>query len=150
MRRAATALGALFVAACGGPTPPPEPPASAQAPALLISYEEGGDRVEFIAPATTRITREGGATCENELPEGGNMYSGREVEDAFSHADVQRALLGDATYAGEVDAVLKAPSRPGSITWRSTCTSCAAAPPGVSRLYTVMEVVMRNRRLLCP
>ena len=106
--------------------------------------------MDFIRPRTTRIATKSGKTCENDLPDVGNMYSGKEVEDAFMHADVQKALGSHATFGGTLDAVLKAPNRPGSVTWSTTCTTCTDAPDGLADFYKVMEVVMRNRRLLCP
>jgi hypothetical protein len=160
------------------PPPPPSPPASSApaasppdaavsssepvavasspvssaaptSPAPLFTYEEGGDRIAFLSPRTTRTTLKSGKSCDDDLPDNGNIWTGRDVENAFTHADVQTALKTHQTYVAAIAGSLQAPGHPGSITWANTCRGCLAAPDGVKRLQDLLKGLMMNRRLLC-
>ncbi|MCA9622886.1 MAG: hypothetical protein KC731_27900 [Myxococcales bacterium] len=132
------------------PSTPRAHPAGSELGAASFSYVEGGDTLRFITPATVDLQRADGSGCTGELPDEGNMYSGREVDDAFHHPDVQQALQAHQTYPDELGGTLHSPGHPGSITWATSCRGCLDPPKGVTALRRVLEVVMRNRRLVCP
>lgn len=145
----ATPSASTAASASSGPVVSSSGATAAQTVPIFI-YEEGGDRVEFLPPSTTRITRKSGQQCVNDLPENGNMYSGTDVTRAFDAAGGTGLFANHSTYSGDVAATLVAPGQPGSVTWVTSCRGCLEEPQAVKGLRTVLTVVMRNRRLLCP
>ncbi len=103
----------------------------------------------FIPPRTTRTALKSGPTCDNDLPDNGNIWSGRDVENTFGDQDVHAALKAHQTYVADTGGSLSAPGHLGSITWADTCRGCLAAPDGVKRLHDMLHGLMMNRRLLC-
>jgi hypothetical protein len=132
-----------------GPTAPPATSAPPAPPGALFVYEEGGDRLAFLPPRTTRTTLKSGTVCDNDLPDHGNIWTPRDVENVFSHAEVKEALKAHQTYVAATAGSLRAPGHVGSIIWADTCRGCLAAPDGVKRLHDVLKGLMMNRRLLC-
>lgn len=124
--------------------------------APLFRYSEDGDTVSFWPPRAVRIdpTRPAGdRSCDSELSDNGNMYTGADVEAAFRNDDVQAALRGPAVYGVGKDATLRTTegdAGAGTLEWRAGCRACLPEPPGVARLREVLAVVVSNRRLLCP
>jgi hypothetical protein len=130
--------------------PVDEPAPAKPAGGPLFTYVEAGDRVAFTPPRAVELTRADGTGCTGDLPDNGNMYSGKDVESAFADADVQKALASDQNYSAAQTASLTATGHPGTLTWASSCRGCLEEEPGVARLRGVLEVVVRNRKLVCP
>jgi hypothetical protein len=130
--------------------------ASAKTPPMLV-YEEGADTVSFFGPKTVRIVHgarpDGGVhSCQYDLPENGNMYSGRDVESAFRDPVVQAELHARHSYASpDTGNVRDGVTGADRAQWVSSCASgCATEPPAMKQLHQILRVVMVNARLVCP
>jgi hypothetical protein len=117
----------------------------------LFTFEEGDDTIAFWPPKTIRLVRRmgrGTRVCQSELPANGNMWTGRDLEEAFRSADVQESLrTTKAPYSADAPAKLTAGDH--TITWASECDKCLAQPDGIKRLYAVLHTVAFNQGLLC-
>jgi hypothetical protein len=117
----------------------------------LFVFEEDGDTLSFWSPSIVRLIRhlDGGTkVCQSELSERGNLWTGSDVERAFQNAVVQNSLkTTKAPYSADNSA--KVTAGDASIIWAKECDKCLGQPPEIKHLYTVLHVVMQNRRLLC-
>jgi hypothetical protein len=126
---------------------------SSKTPPLFV-YEEGGDTVSFFSPRTVRIVHAargdaGVHSCQYDLPDNGNMYSGPEVESAFRDATVQAELRAHRTYLSPDGGSITAGADRAQ--WLVACYyGCTKEPAPMQQLHQVLHVVMRNARLVCP
>lgn len=126
---------------------------SSKTPPLFV-YEEGGDTVSFFSPRTVRIVHAargdaGVHSCQYDLPDNGNMYSGPEVERAFRDPVVQAELRAHHAYLSPDGGSVTAGS--DRVQWLSACYyGCTAEPAAMKQLHQVLRVVMVNARLVCP
>ncbi len=116
----------------------------------LFVFERDGERLAFFPPNRVELHRPGKPICTSELPDGGNMYSGEDVQRAFEHEHVRAALAAPRRYAANTRAKIAGHGHAGTLTWLSGCSTCAEVPPGVAQLRSVLDVVHKNRQLTCP
>lgn len=119
-------------------------------PTALFVYEENGDTLAFFPPKMVRVTVHDDAgthTCQTDLPDNGNMWSGADVEHGFRDATVQGSLRSHASFLGTSASIS---SGGDTLVWRSACPGCALEPAPVQHFQTMMHGVLGNRRSLCP
>ncbi len=128
--------------------------ASSSKAAPLFVYEEGGDRVSFFSPRTVRIVHAargdaGVHSCQYELSDNDNMYSGADIENAFLGSVVQTELHARHSYASPHPGTLAAGS--DRVEWMSSCAhGCTNEPPTMQQFQSMLRTLMLNARLVCP
>jgi hypothetical protein len=141
------------VTSAPAPQPSFEPVAPKPTSAASFDYRENGDHLSFTKPNQVSLRRatHGPPPCVTELatgPAGGNMYTADDVIAAFEHPDVQKALRAKTEYADQPPGTVTTPDG-GVITWKASCPTCFQASQAVAHFRDVLEVLMRNRRLVC-
>ena len=84
--------------------------------------------------------------CQTELPDKGDVWTGRDVEQAFRSPEVQKSLTANDA-ACTADAPAKLTARDKTLRWVGEYDKCLAQSEGIDHLYDVLRTVMSN--LIC-
>lgn len=118
----------------------------------LFAYREGDLSLAFTLPRRVTLLGRPEKPCSYELAEGGNMYSGAEVEAAWRNADAVRAVSQSQSFMPPADLMVGGEARgaSGRIVWTPFCGGlCVNGPPGVVGLLRVLHVLATNARAVC-
>lgn len=129
------------------PTMPLELPKGA-----LFAYREGGVALAFTPPRRVTMLGSVDKPCSYELGEGGNMYSGAEIEAAWRNAEAASAVAKSQSFLPPDDLALGSEvlGADGKIQWTPFCGGlCIQGPPGVVSLLRVLHVLATNARGVC-
>ena len=153
----APSVNASSVETASASTEASSPPSAWTPPdskAALFVYREDPDSFAFTPPGTVTRLTDAKTPCSYELPEGGNMYSGREVSSAWRNLEAQAAASASSAFLSPSDLPIAAEVRGGSggrIAWTPACGGlCVSGPTGAVQLRRVLHTVMVNRRGVCP